>query len=508
VLNLALAAVLAVAVTFAYTSLGASASSAATRVRTGTVAKGTVVTTVSASGTLISPNDLALGFVTSGTLRKLDVKVGDRVTVGQTLAQVDDTSAKESVASATSSLAAAVASRTELLQGQTAAEKTAAAIQLQQGAAQITSAQTNVTTTQQNNAADATDQAAAVTKAQAAVTTAKAALAAATGDKVATATSSLSQASAALTTAQQQQASTKLKDEQSLVQAQEQVTSAQLAYQGTVAQQAVSSSPPTATQLTDANNAVSAAKIQLASAQRTLEGTTLKAAASGTVLSISTPVGGTVSSSSTSTATGAGTAVPSAGVAGHTATVSSGDSGFLVLTGVTGFQVSASFTESDVAQLKVGQGAAVTLNALPGAPVGASIASISSTGTTTSGVVSYTVYLDLKGQPKGLKVGQSGTVTVITKEADGVLNVPSAAVTTLGGVSTVTVMKGNTKVKTTVTIGIKGDTATVIASGLTAGETIALSSGTATTGTAGTTGTLTGGTGGGGGGFGGGPPGG
>jgi hypothetical protein len=77
-------------------------------------------------------------------------------------------------------------------------------------------------------------------------------------------------------------------------------------------------------------------------------------------------------------------------------------------------------------------------------------------------------------------------------------------------------MNGTTKVKTKVTVGIKGDTDTVITSGLTAGQTIALSTGTAATGSTGTgtlTGTLTGtgagggpagGGGGGGGGFGGG----
>jgi macrolide-specific efflux system membrane fusion protein len=262
-----------------------------------------------------------------------------------------------------------------------------------------------------------------------------------------------------------------------------------------------------------ADNAVSAAKIQLASAQRTLTGTTLKAAATGTVLSISTLVGGTVSaaSSSSSTTASTGTATPSAAIAGRTATVTSGDSGFLVLTDVTGLQVSASFSETDASSLKVGQGAAVTLNALPNAPVGATIAAISGTGTASSGVVSYTVYLDLQSQPTSLKVGQSGTVSVITHEADGVLNVPSAAVTTAGGVSSVTVMDGKTKVKTPVTVGIKGDTATVITAGLKAGQIVLLSTGTTSTGTTGTgtlTGTLTGtGTGGGGGGgFGGGAP--
>ena len=109
VLNSGLAVILLAAVGFAYETVGTSTSSAATRVRTGTVGKGTVVSTVSASGTLISPGDLGLGFVTGGTLRQVYVKVGDRVTTGQALAKVDDTTQREALSTARSGLASAIA---------------------------------------------------------------------------------------------------------------------------------------------------------------------------------------------------------------------------------------------------------------------------------------------------------------------------------------------------------------------------------------------------------------
>jgi macrolide-specific efflux system membrane fusion protein len=174
---------------------------------------------------------------------------------------------------------------------------------------------------------------------------------------------------------------------------------------------------------------------------------------------------------------------PAADIAGHTATVTSGDTGFIVLTGITNLQVQASFSEDDTASLKVGQGATVTLNALPDTPVNATVASISSTGTSSSGVVSYTVYLNLVNSPSTLKVGQSGSVSVILKEATNALYVPSTAVTTAGGVSSVTVVNGSTKTRTTVTLGVIGDTTTQIESGLTQGQTVALSTTTATSGT-------------------------
>jgi macrolide-specific efflux system membrane fusion protein len=175
--------------------------------------------------------------------------------------------------------------------------------------------------------------------------------------------------------------------------------------------------------------------------------------------------------------------VPDSSIAGHTATVTSGDTGFLVLTNITGLQVQASFSEDDTATLKLGQGATVALNALPNTPVNASVTWIASTGTSSSGVVSYTVDLDLKNPPAGLKPGQSGSVSVILKEADNTLYVPSTAVTTAGGVSTVTLVNGSTRTPKVVTVGVVGDTTTEIKSGLSAGDTVALT--TATTGSSG-----------------------
>jgi multidrug efflux pump subunit AcrA (membrane-fusion protein) len=154
-----------------------------------------------------------------------------------------------------------------------------------------------------------------------------------------------------------------------------------------------------------------------------------------------------------------------------------------VLTNITGLQVQASFSEDDTALLKIGQGATVTLNALPNTPINASVASIASTGTSTSGVVSYTVDLTLKNPPAGLKPSQSGSVSVILMEADNALYVPSTAVTTAGGASTVTVVNGSTQTRTPVTIGVVGDSTTEIKSGLTLGQTVALT--TATTGSTG-----------------------
>ncbi|MET8386694.1 biotin/lipoyl-binding protein [Streptosporangium canum] len=89
----------------AYSSLGGAASSSAdAAVRTVSAARSTVVASVSASGAVESARARSLGFGSSGTVEKIYVKVGDRVSKGQILARLDDTSAQESLDAAAAAL--------------------------------------------------------------------------------------------------------------------------------------------------------------------------------------------------------------------------------------------------------------------------------------------------------------------------------------------------------------------------------------------------------------------
>ncbi|GAA2872519.1 hypothetical protein GCM10010517_32940 [Streptosporangium fragile] len=91
----------------AYSSLGGGAVSSAssdTAVRTVPVTRTTVVASVSASGTVDSARTRSLGFGSSGTVEKIYVKVGDKVTKGQVLARLDDSSARESLDAAAAAL--------------------------------------------------------------------------------------------------------------------------------------------------------------------------------------------------------------------------------------------------------------------------------------------------------------------------------------------------------------------------------------------------------------------
>lgn len=92
----------------AYTQLGTGRAAGETAVRTVAATRGTVVASVSASGSVASAKARSLSFAASGTVEKIYVKAGDKVTKGQLLARLDDDAARESLAAAESTYDEAV----------------------------------------------------------------------------------------------------------------------------------------------------------------------------------------------------------------------------------------------------------------------------------------------------------------------------------------------------------------------------------------------------------------
>src|SRR5580700_2028785 len=94
-------------------------ASKSTALVTSAVQKGTVLATVSSSGTLEAAKDLGLNFTTGGKVTAIDVKVGQRVNAGQVLAKVDPTSSNESLDQAEAQLSAAETELTAAELGET-----------------------------------------------------------------------------------------------------------------------------------------------------------------------------------------------------------------------------------------------------------------------------------------------------------------------------------------------------------------------------------------------------
>jgi macrolide-specific efflux system membrane fusion protein len=373
-LNGALALLLVVGVGVAYLSLhdDAGASSPGRIVR---VSRGTIVSSVSASGSVASANSRDLAFGASGTVDTIKVQVGDKVKKGQLLATVDDASAQDTLRSAQAALSAAEAGDTSTAAGYS-----------------------------------------------------------------------------------------------SYVQA----------------------------------------KTSYDSAKRALDGTELKAPFSGTIVAVNGSVGGSSSgSSSSSTSSGTGGSSGSTGSGGAagggssstaSSSASSGStgSGFMTIADTAKLDIKGEFTESDVAKVKKGQQASVTFDAMQGTQASGKVTAIDQTSTTSNNVVQYGVTVTLTDPPKGLRIGATATVQVITASAQNVLYVPAAAVRTAGGQSTVTVLSGGKQVSKVVQAGARGDQGTEIKSGLNEGDQVVIANtGGGTGGTGFPTGRFPGGAGGG-----------
>jgi multidrug efflux pump subunit AcrA (membrane-fusion protein) len=229
----------------------------------------------------------------------------------------------------------------------------------------------------------------------------------------------------AIASARSSQKASVTKDDQAIQSARQQVASAKLGYQSAVSSTAVKQAPPTAATLMQARAGVLQAQVNLASARRTLAQTVLRAPEAGMVAALGGIVGGMVSAGGTSNAAASSSSTSSGGSG---SSGSSSSSSYVTLLG-RGMQVSAEFSESDATNIRVGQPATVTVAALPTEELAAHVVSVSPLGSSSSGVVEFSVLFALDRTEPLLKAGMSANVSVTVAERDNVLNVPSAAVT-------------------------------------------------------------------------------
>jgi macrolide-specific efflux system membrane fusion protein len=209
----------------------------------------------------------------------------------------------------------------------------------------------------------------------------------------------------------------------------------------------------------NAANAVTEAELAVDEAQAALAGTRLTAPMAGTVVAVNGTLGGSSSTAGESTA------------------------GFVDLADLARLQITAAFSEADATELKEGQSATIVWNALQNAETTGTVVAVDPTATSENNVVTYGVTVSLPNPPDGAKPGQTVTVSVVTGSVENAVMVNSAAVTTIGNRHTVTVVDaaGRQEVRQ-VQVGLEGDDAAQITSGLAAGERVLLPAGsTATT---------------------------
>jgi membrane fusion protein, macrolide-specific efflux system len=412
------------AIAAAILAIGPASGSQATATRTAKAAQGVVQSTVSGSGNLQPANQLNLGFKTSGTVTHIYVTQGEHVIEGRLLAELDPSSAEVTLEQARAALQAA---RAKLAQE----EETGGELSTPQGSTSTSPSKTGTTTTPTSAAA-----------------------AGATGEgregKTKETKSSASSSGSTLSSATRE------------------------------------------ANLASARAAVKSDELTVRSDEEALANTKLYAPANGTIVSLAGQVGEVVSASGTTRASSGSSSSGSAGGSasaaggssssgrsGAASSSSSGSSGssassgsssaFAVLSDLSSMQLVAPLSESEVGNVKVGQIATVTVEALEGRKLAAHVSDVAILSTSSSGVVSYDVTFQLDQIVSGLKPGMSATAEVVVKQAEGV-NVPTSAIS--GG--SVTVVRGGKDVRQPVVTGLAGNSSTIVLSGLKAGETVLL----------------------------------
>ena len=100
---------------------------------------------------------------------------------------------------------------------------------------------------------------------------------------------------------------------------------------------------------------------------------------------------------------------------------------FVIAENLETMQLNAAIDEADIGTVEKGQPARFTVDAFPARRFDASISDISYASVTTEGVVTYQARLSVDNRELLLRPGMTATVNVVTREADDVLLVPSAA---------------------------------------------------------------------------------
>lgn len=223
--------------------------------------------------------------------------------------------------------------------------------------------------------------------------------------------------------------------------------------------------------LNNAQNSLNTAQSQIASAWLSYQqtSTTITAPLSGTVSGMTISEGSAIDGT-TSTTNGA----------------SSQTLGTVVLPNGK-LQATVNLTEIDVTKVKEGQKVTLTMDAFKDKTFTGQVLGINTNGSVSSGVTTYPTVIQFDSTVDGAYPNMAVNASIITLVKDNVLLVPTEAVTTSNGVSTVRVLKNGTPENVTVEVGDSNDTQTEIKSGINEGDNVVTGSTGGTTSTSTTT---------------------
>lgn len=136
--------------------------------------------------------------------------------------------------------------------------------------------------------------------------------------------------------------------------------------------------------------------------------------------------------------------------------------------------IDISVDELDILNIKEGQSATLTIDAIDSKTFEGTVSEIDTDGTNSGGSTKYTVTLSVARDDNMLS-GMSVTASILTDSAENVLTIPASALQEMGGTTFVYTSEdsdGNLSGKTEVKTGLSDDSTVEITGGLSEGQTI------------------------------------
>ncbi len=139
-------------------------------------------------------------------------------------------------------------------------------------------------------------------------------------------------------------------------------------------------------------------------------------------------------------------------------------------------QVTVQLAQTDAPKVKIGNKVTITLDAFPDKTYTGTVISIDTVGSISSNVTAYPAIIKLDSASSDIYSNMTATANIITETKDDIVLIPSAAIQSLNGETSVRVMKNGSVSSVSVEIGLSNDTETEIISGINEGDSIVTAS--------------------------------
>jgi HlyD family secretion protein len=127
--------------------------------------------------------------------------------------------------------------------------------------------------------------------------------------------------------------------------------------------------------------------------------------------------------------------------------------------------VDVQVSEVDINNVKIGQGATLTFDAILDKEYHGEVVEVGQAGDTIQGVVNFTVTVKLTDADEAVKPGMTAAVNVVVDEVKDAILIPNRAVRLVAGERVIYLLVNNEPVEVKVTLGSSSDTHSVLADG-------------------------------------------